>query len=170
MWTDEMVDLLKAEHLAGSSATMISRQIAEKFNVSKSRNAVIGKLHRMGLVRSLRDLGHVYPKARRALPLKPVAQGGTGLQARVKMLRALHAKMEAAVNEKPAREGPVGGIELLNLERWHCRWVLNDPRSEEGARFCGAEKVAGYSYCAHHCNRALNGFPEPRTVPTRRAA
>lgn len=48
LWTDEIVDLMKTDWLAGDSARQIAIKITAKLGTPISRNMVIGKLHRMG--------------------------------------------------------------------------------------------------------------------------
>ena len=48
-WTPELVDLLKKLWGSGLSAAKISEEISNKFSTRISRNAVIGKAHRLNL-------------------------------------------------------------------------------------------------------------------------
>jgi len=55
-WPDEAIDLLRARHAAGDSATQTACAIKVQFGHDLSRNAVIGKLHRLGIVREAKAL------------------------------------------------------------------------------------------------------------------
>ena len=89
MWTDKRVDVLRTDWAQGATA----RQIAEKLGgfehlADRGRNAVIGKLHRLGLARSAETnaqrLGRInkrrraYRAALSATRAKPIAKPVVG--------------------------------------------------------------------------------------------
>jgi hypothetical protein len=51
IWTDENEALLRVRYAGGYSASVIAREIAKRTGGPVSRNAVIGKIHRLGLSR-----------------------------------------------------------------------------------------------------------------------
>ncbi|MBN8290338.1 GcrA cell cycle regulator, partial [Rhodobacter sp. NTK016B] len=65
-WTDERVELLKKMWAEGKSASQIAKELG-----SVTRNAVIGKVHRLGL--SSRTTGDSEPAATPA-PQQPAAE------------------------------------------------------------------------------------------------
>lgn len=170
MWTEDMVGRLTTDYEAGKSASMIQRRLHEEFGASKSRNAVIGKIHRLGLVRA----GSVNPERKEreklcGLPFNPTSttQGGVALAKRVNVLREIAAK-EDAVKAPEANPVP-GGVMLLDLQPHSCRWPIGDPRDED-FKFCGARKEFGRSYCCEHAARAYSGIPKPKVILGKRIA
>ena len=138
-WTTERVVLLKNGINAGLSCGQIAREIGV------TRNAVIGKVNRLGLSR-----------------LKGMAAGQLGLARRRKnarpkfvtqhrLLRALWAEPQLADAE--VASDSANRRTLLELQRWHCRWPLGDPASESFG-FCGNKPVDGLPYCPAHARRA----------------
>jgi GcrA cell cycle regulator len=68
-WTDEKVELLRKLWLEGLSAS----QIANTLSNGITRNAVIGKVHRLGLSGRIKASAPTAPRAR-AKPLRTPAQ------------------------------------------------------------------------------------------------
>lgn len=155
-WTDERVSLLTQLWGNGKSASEIAEIIG---NVT--RNAVIGKAHRLGL-------------SGRPSPIKKVAPSQTAavsVQGRpaVKRRDIKPAKPEVAV-PKSARvvalpkpridDAPVGGATILDLTERMCRWPIGDPR-DASFRFCGRTRDTGMPYCTEHAAKAYQP-PKPR--------
>jgi GcrA cell cycle regulator len=142
-WTPERVEQLRHFVVNGLSCS----QIATEFGVT--RNAVIGKIHRLGLcpVRGPGGSGRPCsprPRRERAASRRPLLQilfcDGRGVG-------------EATVT------GPVQSAQprsLLELTKGQCRWPLSEAASYCGADlvFCGNEAIAGVSYCAGHARMA----------------
>ncbi len=172
MWTEDMVERLTTDHGAGKSATLIQRRLLEEFGAVKSRNAVIGKIHRLGLVRDAsRSPERKEREKLSGLPFNPTNTkpiGGAALAKRVNVLREILAAKEVAVKAPEANPVP-GGVALLDLQPHSCRWPLGDPR-DENFSFCGAEKEAGCSYCSAHARRAFTGIPKPKVILGKRIA
>jgi len=138
-WTDERVDELKARWRDGESA----REIARNMDAT-SRNAVIGKAHRVGLIRIKVT----------ALP-KPKRQRKT-----LRYVDHRYVKGEETVKTEPPPPSFVNPIRFFDLREQHCRW----PGAGEmpDLLFCGEPKLNGYSYCPHHCRIA---FAKPGSPP-----
>lgn len=150
-WNDERVELLKKLWAEGLSASQIAGRIG-----SVTRNAVIGKVHRLGLsgratttrMKSHRPRTRPVP-AKRA-PAKPrfTNVGNTAL-------RALYQDAEPYV--APAEELVIPVAErrsIQTLEECSCRWPIGDPQDAD-FHFCGKTKVAGLPYCEFHARRAF---------------
>ena len=60
MWTDERVELLKKLWADGLSASQIANELG-----SVTRNAVIGKVHRLGLSGRTKSLAATAPRQRK---------------------------------------------------------------------------------------------------------
>ena len=69
-WTDERVELLRKLWLEGLSAS----QIASELSNGITRNAVIGKVHRLGLSGRAKAPSQATPRPRPAKPIRTVSQ------------------------------------------------------------------------------------------------
>lgn len=163
-WTDERIELLRKSWDAGMTASQIAEVLAE----GVSRNAVIGKAHRLGL---------------QARP-SPVRAGEVVLLAGGEMLvveavevdeptadmsdgEAVTAAMSEVVDDaaqpetaapaparKPSR--PVAAprkparTTLLDLNEKICKWPIGHP-GEADFHFCGKPSQASFPYCSEHC-------------------
>jgi GcrA cell cycle regulator len=139
-WTHERVEQLKSCLNAGFSCSQIAREIGV------TRNAVIGKIARLKLVRVQDALAG--QRARRALPSAPRARIVTQHQ----ILKALRAMPE------PPGEPASGGANrcsLLELGQGKCRWPINEPGADNFC-FCGDQPVDGLPYCAPHARMAYH--------------
>ena len=149
-WTDERVELLKKLWTDGLSASQIAAQLGQV-----TRNAVIGKVHRLGLSGRMKSSSSVsrISKPRLRAPSRPSMQhtsfGSTALKTEIHAERGLVALLEPAVIMPfPAPKGE--NVTLMQLSENTCRWPLGDPSSSE-FRFCGCEKGGkGSSYCQYH--------------------
>lgn len=167
--TDDARKRLQVLDSEGHSASAISKALWNEFGIYKTRNAVIGMIHRMGL-RKTRE-----PRGRKrigggiiAAPVlaegrkKPKSVNAGGFRVELPATsereksrvsnnhvggRALRPAPVAAP-VAPVEPPPVGGVGLLHLEHHHCRAILG--RGADGlATFCGVPKASG-SYCAEH--------------------
>jgi GcrA cell cycle regulator len=93
-WTDERVELLKKMWTEGQSASQIAKELG-----GVTRNAVIGKVHRLGL--SNRAGAGAAPSAPAASPAKPAAKEKPAAPAAPKAVRP---ELKAASKAKPAAE------------------------------------------------------------------
>src|SRR6202165_3256359 len=122
-WSDDRVEQLKKLWEAGLSASQIA---AELGNVT--RNAVIGKVHRLGLSGRAKSPSSAAPRQRKARPAqqmmrvsRPVSRGNTALA------HAFEVEMEpdpiAYDNVVPMSQR----LSLLELNEATCHWPLGDP-------------------------------------------
>lgn len=131
-WTDEITERLKAMLDEGLTSAEIARCIP-----GATRNAVIGKIHRLGLT---------FPG--RLSPERPSARRRRSNVWKIKATRAPRAGGgELTALNKDLRVG----TSILNLERHHCRWPVSDnPRL-----FCGNQRRdENTPYCAAHAQIA----------------
>jgi GcrA cell cycle regulator len=145
-WTTERVDILKSYVEAGLSCAQIAREIGA------TRNAVIGKIHRLGLSRPRSTVGRAERTGARTR--RP------GILNLRRILRAAYA--EASSRAAEDRVTAAERCSLLDLANGKCRWPINDPGSENFC-FCGDPSVGGLSYCVTHARIAYRR-------PTRRYA
>jgi GcrA cell cycle regulator len=152
-WTTERIDQLRSFVTAGLTCSQIAAEIGV------TRNAVIGKIHRLGLspgrprgrqpaalaqrMRASRT-APAHPRA----PRSPIAQ----------LLRTMTTAEGSTVVPFPTAMGiptveSVKRCSLLELAVSGCRWPLGDPGKADFG-FCGNDSIAGVSYCAGHARLA----------------
>ncbi len=147
-WSPERIAQLKHCFNAGLTCSQIAREIGV------TRNAVIGKMNRLGLSQPRDRLAVQTQRARR--PARPRAQkrwSPYSVADQHKLLR--EAFPQARVEEIPIHNGR--GCTLLELARGRCRWPVNDPGAENFC-YCGNEASAGLPYCAGHARLAYRGL------------
>jgi GcrA cell cycle regulator len=152
-WTDERVELLKKLWSDGLSASQIA---AELGNVT--RNAVIGKVHRLGLSGRAKDKAATTAQRPRKparvpsapAPIAPAHCGNVLVSPLPQPL--VEAEPEVAVAEEVAI--PMSErVTIMDLRESMCRWPMGDPTKPE-FRFCGARSITGLPYCNHHARIA----------------
>ncbi|HCN31536.1 MAG: GcrA family cell cycle regulator [Candidatus Micropelagos sp.] len=146
-WTEERVELLKKLWTEGLSASQIARQMG-----GVTRNAVIGKVHRLGL-------------SGRATPAR-VSTAKVGTQtARTRQTQPSIAGTKLSYDKDesldemkydPAPEpilSPEERASVLNLTEHTCKWPIGDP-GNSNFHFCGARSKPGNPYCETHVVQA----------------
>jgi GcrA cell cycle regulator len=133
-WTTERVDQLRRYVEAGFSCGQIAGEIG------LSRNAVIGKIHRLGL---WRGTGHTPRPRTRPRPSVVFSQR--------RALQAAYAATCTAVAE--AEIDSAKRCSLMELAQGQCRWPISDPGAKDFC-FCGNDAVGGFSYCVGHARLA----------------
>ena len=147
-WTEQRIELLRKLWGQGQTASQIAVALG-----GISRNAVIGKAHRLGLTgrpspikrdgsggpsrrkTAARRLANIAPKP--VISKQAEAVAGNGAEA-------------PASPPPPARQGYAarahGGTKT-------CSWPVGDPK-QPGFQFCGEPSEPGRPYCAKHCSQA----------------
>lgn len=150
-WTEERVEILKKLWTEGHSASQIAKELG-----GVTRNAVIGKVHRLGLSGRTTPSRPVKKPPRLARP-KPRTQPSVPVQVADD---AANAPVETA---RPERKGsdvlePLAlengeTANVLNLKGSMCKWPIGDPADPNFA-FCG-RRASGGPYCAEHAKVAF---------------
>ena len=156
-WTDERIEMLKQLWEGGSTAS----QIAEKLGNVFSRNAVIGKAHRLGLksrpspVKAGDAAAQVDEKVVESLspPAEipaavPAAAPAAKKPAPAPVAAPAPSPVPRAVSPAPSKTG--GKTTLLELSDKICKWPIGHP-GEPDFHFCGRPVQAGFPYCGEHC-------------------
>jgi GcrA cell cycle regulator len=141
-WTNERVEELRRLWGQGQTASRIADLLG-----GVTRNAVIGKAHRLGLrgrpspIR--REEGAVVTRP------APVARVSTPAPTKaelppVEVPRAMTPPPAPAASQPKTATGGHGRS---------CSWPMGDPK-QAGFHFCGGEAVPGRPYCASHCGMA----------------
>lgn len=142
-WTPERVTELRRLFETGISCA----QIGDAMGI-KSRNAIIGKLHRLGLRRE------------KTVGAKQSHGAEAGIQKRSSAPRNRNVPVKAklppidfeAIPDIPIDICP-NRVTLLSCEPLHCRWPAADDGSAD--MVCGDAKVEGRSWCARHARVAF---------------
>jgi len=143
-WTDERVELLKRLWLDGLSASQIAKQLG-----GVTRNAVIGKVHRLGLSGRATPSKPARPVFKPPRPARPVAAAPSAPRRIAEPVPAV-----AATPPRPMRyeaEAP-GSATVLTLGAHMCKWPIGDP-SSDNFTFCGRRSGEG-PYCLEHAQVA----------------
>jgi GcrA cell cycle regulator len=149
-WTPERVEQLRSCVVTGLTCSQIAAQIGV------SRNAVIGKLHRLGL-----SSGRPPGGAARCCPPR-VARPRAPSQRRLLRLMWSNGAPAAGSAASVAAVDSAQPCSLLDLDRGKCRWPLEVSGAGD-LTFCGNAAPDGISYCAGHARMAYR-------VPARRSA
>jgi GcrA cell cycle regulator len=181
-WTDERVELLNKLVAGRLSASQIAAELGQGI----TRNAVIGKVARLGLqLKGLAPRGRAPSKAPArppALPPKPNADrpgimavaSGVAAYAQGAGMKPLSSAMRFAAPAAPLDEaGKAAALalpplvpSLLELREGQCKF----PSGESGFQFCGREQTPGSPYCAaHHAMSATPARTPPRDREPRSA-
>ena len=154
-WTDERVELLKKLWSEGLSASQIAGRLG-----GVTRNAVIGKVHRLGLSGRATSSRSSVPRQRRThthAPRQNRAPSITfGTRGNVALKPAFEEEFQAAPAPAPVEELVIPLHErasILTLKESMCRWPIGDPTEEE-FHFCGRKKTGSVPYCEHHARMA----------------
>jgi GcrA cell cycle regulator len=155
-WTDERVELLKKLWADGLSASQIATELG-----GVTRNAVIGKVHRLGLSGRAKSPASSVPRPRKPRSpshmriSRPAVRGNTALA------------YAYDVEEEPEHQivenvVPMGQRRtILELNEHTCRWPVGDPGSQEFF-FCGGNTQPEAPYCAYHSRIAYQPASDRR--------
>ncbi|WP_295895489.1 GcrA family cell cycle regulator [uncultured Bartonella sp.] len=183
-WTDERVELLKKLWSDGLSASQIAAQLG-----GVSRNAVIGKVHRLKLsgrgkttkttprtkkpTETVVNNSASTARAARATPVHTVsAATAAAARPQASSIGATALKMEfvadavSQAEEQPSTDVVVPmsrHLSLLQLSENTCKWPVGDPLSDD-FYFCGADAGESGPYCAFHAKLAFQPVSERRRI------
>lgn len=154
-WTDDRVEVLKRLWAEGLSASQIAKQLG-----GVTRNAVIGKVHRLGLAgraapsRPVARLA-LAPRPKPVPPPRPAVVAGidhaasAARAANAAATATITAQQPAAPRPAAPRERSTSVIGVLELTSHTCRWPIGDPDDPDFG-FCGMKTEAGLPYCSEH--------------------
>lgn len=139
-WTPEIIDALKALMAQKLSSSVVADNLNAEFGCGLTRNAVIGKCHRMAIAMAA-------PAVKK--PLRD--RGAAGFVTVVGSGRRMPMLPRAKQPKSPRTDEPEGlGYTILILPSSACKW----PQQGKGKDmlFCGHKTDA--TYCGHHADRA----------------
>jgi len=141
-WTDERVETLKKLWLDGLSASQIAKQLG-----GVTRNAVIGKVHRLGLS------GRATPSQPQRPVFKAPRAPRPAISAAPAPRRAIETSMPAQLPSPALAPEAPGTATVLTLGAHMCKWPIGDPASD-GFTFCGRRSDREGPYCSEHARVA----------------
>ncbi len=145
-WTEERVQQLVQYWLDGLSAS----QISEMFGGVVSRNAVLGRLHRM------KKLGRRGYSHKRTAEKAAEARARKAAQTQLRKLMVMTTPRPVRVYEpKPVVGEPAPLATIATDTGSGCRWICGDPR-DASSKVCGHVRYAR-AWCEHHYHRAYTG-------------
>jgi len=189
-WTDERVEQLRKLWLDGKSAS----QIAAELSNGITRNAVIGKVHRLGLSGRVKSPTQAAPRPRPAKPQSTSHSSGSGAShgsgaspgmiqrsqtaprqsmpmSRGATALAFSPRADVEPVLRPTEEVVIPMSErvtIMELKESMCRWPLGDPATPE-FRYCGSKSPIGDTYCVPHARIAYQPSQDRRRDRDRRA-
>ncbi len=139
-WSEERTQQVVKLWNDGLSAGQIAQRIG-----GLSRNAVIGKLHRLGLTRSATGTSTTGRTNRKPRPPKS--------KRRIVKPNPLLELAKLPLPEEPPDE--IARTTILDREKDQCAWVIGEPRE---MKCCGAPVVPGLPspWCAEHARRGYD--------------
>lgn len=178
-WTDDRVEVLKKMWGEGKSASQIAKELG-----GVTRNAVIGKVHRLGLSNrattskapaktakakdakprttakpaSKKVEAPIVPTKSVAIPpRKPIIKAGQPLPPQPSNNEiSKEALAKVAKVEKKAKK-----LKLMELTEKTCKWPVGDPATED-FWFCGLSVETGKPYCEAHNSVAFQPMSSRR--------
>jgi len=180
-WTDERVALLKKLWMDGLSAS----QIAAELSGGVTRNAVIGKVHRLKLSARAKP-ANVAPRPKASRPTAPrrvspsASSGGGGASRIASAVSDRRSVSSSVVGATALRLDTTPEVEidvtprgqelfipeaerigLLQLSERTCKWPIGDPVSSD-FHFCGRPSEEAKPYCEFHARRAYHQIDRKR--------
>ena len=137
-WTYERVEKLKQLWEEGLTASRIAAELGEV-----TRNAVIGKAHRLGLS------GRMTSKK---------SNGGISI---IRKKRVNISQNQKVINIAPVINEPMNPTDFENIKDGLCRWPLGEPE-EIDFKFCGRNTQEGFVYCQSHYKQAYQPLSKVR--------
>ena len=173
-WTEDRVELLRKLWTDGLSASQIAAQMG-----GVSRNAVIGKVHRLKLSGRGKTTSSAPRVKKAAAPVAPRSNaprsgggGGGRVSSHSHAIGATALKADYQVDAVSARvlefvpalvAPEPKRIALTELSERTCKWPIGDPLAQDFA-FCGHESGDNGPYCQFHAKLAYQPASERRRL------
>lgn len=166
-WPEEHDDAIREGRANGRSFGDITKDLNKRFRTDHSRNSIIGRAHRIGVVApqtTITNIAHQkeFRKARRRKEPRPVAElaasNAVKLPETIRMPNPLGADLarkrcEVDMPKLRCAEVEPLHLDIADLNDQTCRWPIGGWPDETPITFCGHPPVPGSPYCEEH--RAL---------------
>ena len=154
-WTDDRVATLTKLWAEGLSASQIAKQLG-----GVTRNAVIGKVHRLGLSGRAKPSSPARKAAARKRAASSASRARTASKSKPKAVRApsvpraprVVAKAPVPPPPPPLEAKPMSNGEfatIMTITEHMCKWPIGDPGADN-FRFCGRKTDPEEPYCLAH--------------------
>ncbi|HRJ68272.1 MAG TPA: GcrA family cell cycle regulator [Beijerinckiaceae bacterium] len=163
-WTDERIERLKKLWSEGLSASQIAAELG-----GVTRNAVIGKVHRLHLSGRVKTSSTTAQRSRKTVRSQVRATPRVTTIARGNLAVVQLLDTEAVVAYRPAEEVVVPisrRISIMELREGTCRWPMGDPLQPDFV-FCGGDCEVGKPYCMAHARVAFQPSQDRRRLAPR---
>jgi len=157
-WTEERVETLKKLWADGLSASQIAKQLG-----GVTRNAVIGKVHRLGLSGRAAPSRPAHRPAPKPAP-RPRQKPAAPASAKAKPATPPTPVRDAPAPVEPARLASGEYATVLTLKDSMCKWPIGDP-ADTTFRFCGRRSGPGAAYCEAHAQMAYQPQAKRKRKP-----
>jgi hypothetical protein len=119
----------------------IAAKMSELFGITLTKNACVGKAHRLNLPQR----GH------RTGPRKP------SHPKRERKIRMVRVDAPIAPIDDPPPPGAGNRLTIYQLHYRNCHWPLGEITDRPPFLYCGEPAEEGRSYCLPHCKKAYHG-------------
>jgi GcrA cell cycle regulator len=162
LWKPEEDQQLVDYWKSGQSASLI----AERFP-GRTRNAVIGRVHRLGM--SKKRTAETHRRISRTMTRLRKIERQEREARQPKVTQA--SRIQALLKSEPLPEDiatDIAKVSITDLEPHHCRWVCAPVKNIFEPVHCGNSRVLGTPYCEAHARRAYKPAapPQPRPLTT----
>jgi hypothetical protein len=166
VWTAVVVTVLRQRVEAGASASEIANELSVLTRKNITRNAVIGKVHRLK-GSQLSNAGNGVNKSPRART--PRAARRRAAKAAYTIARAAH-QAAPKINETSVprfqETKSTKPIPLTELTEDTCRWPMGGFADRPPYLYCGDPTIADCSYCGRHFLLGSKRFKETDRATT----
>ncbi len=136
-WTHERIEQLKKLWEAGYTASNIATELG-----GITRNAVIGKAHRLGLSGRMKSKSKVSSVS-------------------IVRKRKMPVNKNSKIIELTTSVEPMNPTSFADIKDGLCRWPLGEPE-DLGFKFCGRKCAEGMIYCTEHHSLAYQPLNQTR--------
>jgi len=140
-WTEEAIATLRQLWAEGHSTAEIGRRMGI------SKNAVVGKAHRLNLPARPSPIRR--PAGQAPAARAPRLAPRPGLPRPLPILPVVRAAAADRQEHRPAQITPQARTAPLRVGHATCCWPIGEP-GKPGFRFCGAPAMPGKPYCEEH--------------------
>ena len=137
-WTYDRVEKLKQLWEEGLTASRIATELGDV-----TRNAVIGKAHRLGLSGRM---------------LSKKSNSGVSI---IRKKRVSVSQSQKVIDISPIIDEPMNPTAFQDIKDGLCRWPLGEPE-EIDFKFCGRNTKEGIVYCEAHYKQAYQPITKVR--------